>query len=99
MPPRRSRGDGAGRHAYIAAMSAPVLAYENLGLVQGSGWLFRGIDLFIGGGDRPGRVGRDAGGENNPLQSPAGLSEGTEERRVWEECRYRWWPHNLKKKK
>jgi hypothetical protein len=31
-----------------APMSAPVLAYENLGLVQGSGWLFRGLDLFVG---------------------------------------------------
>ena len=33
-------------------MSAPVLAYENLGLVQGAGWLFRGLDLHIGARDR-----------------------------------------------
>ena len=28
-------------------MAAPVLAYENLGLIQGEGWLFRGLDLYM----------------------------------------------------
>ena len=33
-------------------MAAPVLAFENLGLVHGSGWLFRGLDIHIGARDR-----------------------------------------------
>ena len=45
-------------------MAAPVLAYEDLGLIQGSGWLFRDLDLFIGsarpaGADRAQRRGQD----------------------------------------
>ncbi|MEA3029162.1 MAG: transport system ATP-binding/permease protein [Sphingomonadales bacterium] len=32
----------------MARMAAPVLAYENLDLIQGSGWLFRGLDLYVG---------------------------------------------------
>jgi ATP-binding cassette subfamily F protein uup len=38
-------------------MAAPVLAYEDLGLVQGSGWLFRGLDLFVGERDRLALIG------------------------------------------
>ena len=36
-------------------MAAPLLAYENLGLIQGSGWLFRGApaDPNLAG---PGRI-------------------------------------------
>ena len=26
-------------------MAAPILSYEELGLTQGEGWLFRGLDL------------------------------------------------------
>src|SRR3546814_10230761 len=29
-------------------MLAPILSYEDLGLIQGSGWLFQGLDLYIG---------------------------------------------------
>ena len=47
---------------YLAAMSAPVLAYENLGLVQGAGWLFRGLDIFIGARGSTGTVLLIAGG-------------------------------------
>ena len=36
-------------------MSAPILAYEGLGLVQGSGWLFQNLDIFIGERDRLGQ--------------------------------------------
>src|SRR5688572_22077040 len=61
-------------------MSAPVLAYENLGLVQGSGWLFRGLDLFIGARDRLALIGRNGAGKTTLLKCLAGLidtDEGT----------------------
>src|SRR3954468_24809177 len=34
------------------SVAAPILSYEDLGLVQGSGWLFRHLDLYIGARDR-----------------------------------------------
>ena len=34
------------------AMAAPVLAYEDLSLVQGSGWLFRDLNIHIQERDR-----------------------------------------------
>ena len=45
-------------------MAAPILSYEDLGLIQGEGWLFRGLDLYIGaarpaGADRPQRRRQD----------------------------------------
>ena len=30
------------------AMPAPILSYEDLGLIQGEGWLFRHLDLYVG---------------------------------------------------
>ena len=33
-------------------MAAAILAYEGLGLVQGEGWLLRGLDVHIGARDR-----------------------------------------------
>ena len=30
----------------------PILSWEGLGLIQGSGWLFQDIDLHIGPRDR-----------------------------------------------
>ena len=29
-------------------MAAPILTFENLGLVQGEGWLLRGLDIYVG---------------------------------------------------
>ena len=29
-------------------MAAPILSYESLGLVQGSGWLFQDLDIYVG---------------------------------------------------
>src|SRR3982750_945759 len=63
-------------------MAAPVLAYENLGLVQGSGWLFRGLDLFVGARDRLGLIGGNGGGKTTPLKCPADLVETGEGRRT-----------------
>ena len=42
--------DGSVR--YRPRMAAPILSYEDLGLIQGEGWLFRGLDLYIGTRDR-----------------------------------------------
>ena len=33
-------------------MAAPILSYEDLGLIQGEGWLFRGLDVYVGQRDR-----------------------------------------------
>ncbi len=63
-------------------MSAPVLAYENLGLVQGSGWLFRGLDLFIGARDRLALIGRNGAGKTTLLKCLAGTIETDEGRRT-----------------
>ncbi|WP_166040629.1 ATP-binding cassette domain-containing protein [Sphingosinicella sp. YJ22] len=63
-------------------MSAPVLAYENLGLVQGSGWLFRGLDLFIGARDRLALIGRNGAGKTTLLKCLAGMIETDEGRRT-----------------
>src|SRR3954469_6319300 len=59
-------------------MAAPVLAYENLGLVQGSGWLFRGIDIFVGARDRLALIGRNGAGKTTLLKCLAGLMETAE---------------------
>jgi hypothetical protein len=42
----RSRFQPFLRYRY-SHMAAPVLAYEDLGLIQGAGWLFRHIDLHL----------------------------------------------------
>src|SRR3982750_3504262 len=63
-------------------MSAPVLAYENLGLVQGSGWLFRNLDLFIGARDRLALIGRNGAGKTTLLKCLADLIETDEGRRT-----------------
>ena len=43
--------------------TAPILSWEELGLIQGSGWLFRDIDLFIGPRDRLALIGRNGAGK------------------------------------
>src|SRR3954452_19617496 len=63
-------------------MAAPILAYENLGLVQGSGWLFRGIDLFVGARDRLALIGRNGAGKTTLFKCLAGLIETDEGRRT-----------------
>ena len=63
-------------------MAAPVLAYENLGLVQGAGWLFRGLDLFVGARDRLALIGRNGAGKTTLLKCLAGLIDTDEGRRT-----------------
>ncbi|NNM77546.1 ATP-binding cassette domain-containing protein [Sphingomonas sp. ID1715] len=63
-------------------MSAPVLAFENLGLVQGSGWLFRNLDLYVGQRDRLALIGRNGAGKTTLLKLLAGRIEADEGRRT-----------------
>ncbi|WP_164116670.1 ABC-F family ATP-binding cassette domain-containing protein [Sphingorhabdus sp. Alg239-R122] len=50
-------------------MSAPpILSYENLGLIQGSGWLFRDMDIHIGPRDRLALIGRNGAGKTTLLR-------------------------------
>ena len=63
-------------------MAAPVLAYENLGLVQGHGWLFRGLNLYIGERDRLALIGRNGAGKTTLLKLIAGSIDSDEGRRT-----------------
>ena len=72
----------AGFATISPAMAAPVLAYENLGLVQGAGWLFRGLDLFIGARDRLALIGRNGAGKTTLLKCLADQIEVDEGRRT-----------------
>ena len=63
-------------------MAAPVLAFEELGLIQGSGWLFRGLDVFVGARDRLALIGRNGTGKTTLLKCLAGLIDTDEGRRT-----------------
>jgi len=62
-------------------MAAPLLSYENLGLIQGSGWLFRGLDLHIGARDRLALIGRNGAGKTTLLKLIADRIEADEGKR------------------
>ncbi|MBM3595198.1 MAG: ABC-F family ATP-binding cassette domain-containing protein [Alphaproteobacteria bacterium] len=47
---------------------APILSWEGLGLIQGSGWLFQDLDLFIGPRDRLALIGRNGAGKTTLLR-------------------------------
>ncbi|MGN6376824.1 MAG: ABC-F family ATP-binding cassette domain-containing protein [Sphingomonas sp.] len=63
-------------------MAAPVLAYENLGLIQGSGWLFRNIDVHVGARDRLALIGRNGAGKTTLFKALAGMIDTDEGRRT-----------------
>jgi ATP-binding cassette subfamily F protein uup len=63
-------------------MPAPVLSYEGLGLVQGSGWLFRDLDLYVGERDRLALIGRNGAGKTTLLKLLAGRIEADKGRRT-----------------
>ena len=63
-------------------MAAPILSYEGLGLVQGEGWLFRGLDVHIGARDRLALIGRNGAGKTTLLKCIADLIETDEGRRT-----------------
>ena len=48
--------------------AAPILSWEQLGLIQGSGWLFQDLDLFIGARDRLALIGRNGAGKTTLLR-------------------------------
>ena len=59
-------------------MAPPILSYEDLGLVQGEGWLFRNLDVHIGPRDRLALIGRNGAGKTTLLKCLAGLIETDE---------------------
>src|SRR4051812_26061179 len=63
-------------------MAAPILAYEDLGLIQGSGWLFRNLNLQVGPRDRLALIGRNGAGKTTLLKLIAGTIDADEGRRM-----------------
>src|SRR3982751_6045610 len=63
-------------------MAPPILSYEGLGLVQGEGWLLRGIDVFVGPRDRLALIGRNGAGKTTLLKCLAGSIDTDEGRRT-----------------
>ncbi|MBU6268060.1 MAG: ATP-binding cassette domain-containing protein [Sphingomonadales bacterium] len=61
--------------------SPPVLSWEGLGLQQGSGWLFRDLDIHIAPRDRLALIGRNGAGKTTLLRLIAGEIEGDKGRR------------------
>jgi ATP-binding cassette subfamily F protein uup len=54
---------------------APILSWEGLGLIQGSGWLFQDLDPNIGPRDRLALIGRNGAGKTTLLKLIAGEVE------------------------
>ncbi len=54
-------------------MTAPILSYEQLALIQGEGWLFQNLDLYIGERDRLALIGRNGAGKTTLLKCLAGM--------------------------
>ena len=63
-------------------MAAPILSYEKLGLIQGEGWLFRELDLYIGERDRLALIGRNGAGKTTLLKCLADLIDPNEGKRT-----------------
>ncbi len=67
---------------YGRAMAAPILSYEELGLIQGSGWLFQGLDIHVGERDRLALIGRNGAGKTTLLKLLAGQIDPDRGRRT-----------------
>src|SRR4051794_5420146 len=63
-------------------MAAPILSYEDLGLIQGEGWLFRHLDLYIGERDRLALIGRNGAGKTTLLKCLADMIDTDEGKRT-----------------
>jgi ATP-binding cassette subfamily F protein uup len=61
--------------------AAPILSWEGLGLIQGSGWLFQGLDINIAPRDRLALIGRNGAGKSTILKLIAGTVEGDKGKR------------------
>jgi len=59
-------------------MAPPILSYEDLGLHQGEGWLFRQLDVHIAPRDRLALIGRNGAGKTTLLKCLAGMIETDE---------------------
>jgi ATP-binding cassette subfamily F protein uup len=66
----------------MAPMPAPILSYEDLGLIQGEGWLFRHLDIYVGTRDRLALIGRNGAGKTTLLKCLAGLIDPDEGKRT-----------------
>ncbi|MDP9163318.1 MAG: ATP-binding cassette domain-containing protein, partial [Pseudomonadota bacterium] len=62
-------------------MPPPILSFEDLGLVQGEGWLFRGLDIHVGPRDRLALIGRNGAGKTTLLKCLAGTVDTDEGKR------------------
>ncbi|MCW2406685.1 ATP-binding cassette subfamily F protein uup [Sphingobium sp. B1D7B] len=62
-------------------MAPPLLSFENLGLIQGAGWLFRSLDIHVGERDRLALIGRNGAGKTTLLKLIAGTVEPDEGKR------------------
>src|SRR3982750_1833895 len=81
--PSSSRQGTNGKTAPISpAMAAPILSYEGLGLIQGEGWLFRGLDVYIGERDRLALIGRNGAGKTTLFKCLADLIDTDEGKRT-----------------
>src|SRR3546814_12896369 len=63
-------------------MAAPMLSYEGLGRVQGSGWPFQDIDVYVGPRDRLALIGRNGAGKTTLLKLLAGQIDADKGKRV-----------------
>ncbi|UNU42225.1 ATP-binding cassette domain-containing protein [Sphingopyxis sp. YF1] len=63
-------------------MAAPILSYEGLGLVQGSGWLFQDLDIYVGARDRLALIGRNGAGKTTLLKLLAGRIDADKGKRT-----------------
>ena len=63
-------------------MAATILSYEDLGLVQGEGWLFRNLDVHVRPRDRLALIGRNGAGKTTLLKCLGGLIDTDEGRRT-----------------
>jgi ATP-binding cassette subfamily F protein uup len=58
------------------------LSFEDLGLVQGEGWLFRHLDVHVGPRDRLALIGRNGAGKTTLLKCLAGAIDTDEGKRM-----------------
>jgi ABC transport system ATP-binding/permease protein len=61
--------------------AAPILSWEDLGLQQGNGWLFTGLDLNIAPRDKLALIGRNGAGKTTLLKLIAGQVEADKGKR------------------